>query len=197
MIKYIKRILFAPFLGSKALNIGKEIVELARNSRRVLDFGCGDMFLTKYVSYHLPKAKITGIDVIDTNLTDLNPIIYSGRRLPFKDNQFDLGYAVFVLHHIESQKESLKELKRVAKKLVIVEEIYDNVFEKYLTYVHDWIVNRAESLSVNIPFTFHSDTEWKAIFKALNLKLTLEKRVFQLPFFNLTKQKLYFLEKIL
>lgn len=196
MKKEVERFIFLPFLNSKAKRIGGEIVKLAKSSKKILDFGCGDMILTKFVTDKLPKSKVSGIDVIDTNLTDLKPIIYPGDKIPFKDSSFDLAYVVFVLHHIQEQEKSLLELARVTKKLIIVEEVYNNVFEKYLTFIHDWIVNRAESLEVNIPFTFHSDLEWKRIFKKIGFKLVSEKRAYQLPFLNLTKQKMYFLEKI-
>lgn len=196
MFKEIQRLLFLPFLSSKAKRIGVEIVKIAKPYKKILDFGCGDMVLTKYISEHLPKNVIKGIDVIDTNLTNLKPILYEGDKLPFDDNEFDLSYVIFVLHHISEQKKFLKEIARVSRRLIIVEEVYDNSIEKYLTFIHDWIVNRIESLSVNIPFTFHSDKEWKVIFKDMGYRLISEKRVFQLPLFNLTKQKMYFLEKI-
>jgi len=78
---------------------------------KVLDFGCGDGIVAEIVAGRT-GAEITCVDVIDNNLSSRPIRLYDGRRLPFKDREFDASYASFVLHHCDDPDAMLRELKR-------------------------------------------------------------------------------------
>lgn len=198
-IKKIQRLLYKPILRVKGKNIGSSIISgLPEKVVRILDVGCGDMMISQEVFNHFrnKRVKCIGLDVIDTNLTDLQPVLYDGVTFPFPDNYFDFVYTSFTLHHCDDPTKILAEMKRVSnKRIVIVEEIYENQITKYVTHINDWIFNRLESLTVNIPFNFKKDNEWHQIFEKLNLKCVSQKKVYQLPLWFITKQIMYLLEK--
>lgn len=66
-----------------------------------------------------------------------------------------------VLHHAEEPEKLVSEAKRVAKKVVIVEDIYDNVFQKYLTFFADSLVNLE---FFQHPHNNKTDIEWRNLF---------------------------------
>jgi ubiquinone/menaquinone biosynthesis C-methylase UbiE len=193
-MKWLQRRLFAPVLETKARRLSRELVPHLRNARRVLDFGCGDMFLTRRLRAALPQAELVGLDVLDTNLTELSPVLYDGTRIPFEDGHFDHAVVVFSLHHCHRELDALAELRRVtAGPVLVIEELYQNALDRALTCAHDWVVNRVESWKVPIPFHFHTDAEWRRAFLRLGWTVALDRRVYQLPALNLTHQRLYLL----
>jgi SAM-dependent methyltransferase len=88
----------------------------ALNPESILEIGVGNKTLVNYLREH--NFKIYSCD-IDPNL---NPD-YVGdiRKLPFKDNEFDVVCAFQILEHIpwEDVPAALSELKRVSRKNVI------------------------------------------------------------------------------
>ncbi|MEK6878691.1 MAG: methyltransferase domain-containing protein, partial [Nanoarchaeota archaeon] len=97
MLGAIKRYLWS----KKSEKIASSISALLSSNDRVLDFGCGNMLIAKFILQKL-DVKIIGIDVGNINLTELPITIYDGKRIPFKDKYFDVTYAIFVFHHIEN-----------------------------------------------------------------------------------------------
>lgn len=197
LISSAKGFLHGPFHATQAKRLGGGIVAQSKDSLTLLDVGCGDMVITKFISDHLPGRAITGLDVVDYRRRNLPLVLYGGRRIPFENGSFDTVYAILALHHCENEEFVLGEMLRVAKKrVVLIEEVYRNPVEKLITFVHDWVSNKLEFPGIPVPFHFHNDAEWKQLFKKLRGKLVYEKRVWQFPFpFNFTRQKLYVLSK--
>ena len=54
-----------------------------------------------------------------------------------------------------------------------MEDVYDNKFEKLMTFMHDYISNKRKG--VDCPYHFHNKEEWDKIFKDLKLKKEFEK----------------------
>jgi len=181
----------------QAERLGSEIARHAGSSSSLLDVGCGDMVITRYINDISPGKKVMGVDVVDYRQTNMPFLLYDGNSLPFADESFDTVYAIFVLHHCTDEVQVLKEMLRVSKvNVIIIEDIFDSVLGKYITYLNDWVGNRMESADIPIPFHFHSDAQWKDIFDLLRSRVDYEKRVYQLPFpVNFTRQKLYVVSK--
>lgn len=78
----------------------------------VLDIGCG--FLNCH--YLVPNA--LHCDVQKAVFVD---VVCDIQNLPFRDNSFESVYAFHVLEHVDNPVQALRELVRVAKKLVEVE----------------------------------------------------------------------------
>lgn len=101
----------------------KKVINLFQkqnSKKRVLDLGCGDGQISK-------KIKDLGFDVygvdlvkgnlnlarkkgIKTKLGDLN------KKIPFKNDSFDIVYAGEIIEHIYDTRNILSEIKRVLKK---------------------------------------------------------------------------------
>ena len=91
---------------------------------KILDIGAGNGFSSYYYEKYF-KSKIVAGDY-SKDMLFRNPVsaklIMDGKKLPFKDNSFDVVNIWEVLHHIESPVEVLKEAYRVSKKYIILFE---------------------------------------------------------------------------
>jgi len=64
------------------------------------------------------------------------------KKLPFKDKEFDTAMILWTLHHIKNWKFTLKELKRVSKRVVIGEITYRYESLKLIFFIFFSIINR-------------------------------------------------------
>ena len=176
----------------KAKRLGSAIVPYLKSDKSILDVGCGNMQIASYIQHIYPEKKIIGVDIRDYRTTDLPIILYDGKKLPFTNKQFDCAYVVFVLHHTDNPQEMFREIIRVTKKIVIIEEVYNSKFQKIVTFLHDWVFNKLESVFMEVPGNFLTDREWKSTFDSFGMILQDEQDVWQMPKpLNLTHQKLY------
>lgn len=112
---------------------------------------------------------VKSVDIVDMSLTPhVKPIIYDGKRLPFKDNSFDVALLLTVLHHTPNPQLILKEASRVARKIIIMEDVFDSALQKYMTFAMDSIVNLE---FINHPHTNKTKKGWLKTFNSLNLHL--------------------------
>ena len=91
---------------------------------RVLDFGCGAGALVRELRSLGIEASGVEIDrplIRDHLLPEAAPFltIYAGGPLPFPDNSFDCVVALEVLEHIEDYTAALREIRRVAPRLIL------------------------------------------------------------------------------
>lgn len=111
----------------------------------VLDVGMGSGSIT-----YLLKSKgfrVKSVDVGNLSIyEDLKPVIYDGFKIPFK-SEFDLALVVHVLHHCEDGLRVLNEAKRVAKRVILIEDTYRNWLE--------WLVIAVSDAVNNGEFWFH------------------------------------------
>ena len=97
-----------------------ELKRLARNSRRILDLGCGEGTRLFYLS----KGKAgVGIDsskkaiiLAEKKYKDHKFINGNIEQLPFENRSSDLVYSAFVLEHLKNPERVLKEAIRVTSK---------------------------------------------------------------------------------
>ena len=91
---------------------------LALSPNTVLEVGTGDGVFKQYLKNNT-SIKYTNIDIAE----DLNPdVIGSVEKMPFEDDIFDVVCAFEILEHLSFDKfeKSLRELKRVSRKYVII-----------------------------------------------------------------------------
>jgi ubiquinone/menaquinone biosynthesis C-methylase UbiE len=89
----------------------------------VLDFGAGIGTSVPFVRKHLPRARLTCLDVSTKSLEvgqgrfpgQAQFMPFDGSRIPFSDASFDIALAACVFHHIDHAKHValLTELHRV------------------------------------------------------------------------------------
>jgi len=89
----------------------------------VLDVGSGRGFLVKIIAEKL-HVRVTGVDMFipDALSNTCNATFIAGfiEDLPFADKSFDTVICSHTLEHVQNLELSIKELRRVAKKRLIV-----------------------------------------------------------------------------
>jgi ubiquinone/menaquinone biosynthesis C-methylase UbiE len=134
---------------------------------QVLDIGSGNGLICQ----HLQQLNYTctALDLDNLSIVpDLHVTIYDGKCIPFENKSFDLALLLTVLHHSQNPRELLKESARVAQKIIIIEDIYSNKLQQYLTYAMDTLVNWGHSA---MTYQNKSDKEWQALFRELGFEL--------------------------
>ncbi len=98
-----------------------EILKLVKN-KKVLEVGCGRGFLANKLS---AKNKVTACDIVvssdlRTKFPQVKFIESNIENLPFGDNSFDTVITTHTLEHVRDLPKAVAEIKRVAKKEVII-----------------------------------------------------------------------------
>ncbi len=101
----------------------------------LLDAGCGEGFVADAFLKAMPRARITGFDVLpeSVKLAQLrNPRatfslgdIYN---IEHPDNSFDVVYCFEVLEHLQEPDRALKEMARVAERAVVLSVPHEPFF---------------------------------------------------------------------
>ncbi|MCP4439059.1 MAG: methyltransferase domain-containing protein [Aureispira sp.] len=186
LLKFIKNIKLVKRFYSSRLGkawvqrkLSTVIPHLSQNDS-ILDIGCGNGLVTDNLRQQ--NFQVTPMDVGDLSILEsVKPIVYDGEHIPFEDQEFSAALLLTVLHHTDDPIAVLKETKRVAKRIVIIEDIYSNVVQKYMTYAMDTLVNLGHS---NMTYQNKSDKEWKVCFEELGLNLIHENSKSVLLFFR-------------
>jgi 2-polyprenyl-3-methyl-5-hydroxy-6-metoxy-1,4-benzoquinol methylase len=118
----------------------EEIVPHLRPNDRVLDVGAGNCVLCQRL--HARGYQVVPLDLANLRFIDeIRPVVYDGVKIPFGDGEFDAALVITVLHHIPDPDAALAEIARTARRLIVIEEIYDSAFVKYYTYAIDSLFN--------------------------------------------------------
>lgn len=141
--------------------------DFLRQGDRILDLGSGPGSVCQ-----LLRARgyaVTPVDVRDVALDPrAHPQLYDGRRLPFADGAFDVALLLTVLHHTHEPELVLAEAARVARRVIVTEDVYVSMRQKYLTWWTDSLLNLEFR---GHPHTNRTDAAWRALFAALGWRL--------------------------
>ncbi len=122
---------------------------------KILDVGFNNMEYS-YVDNFLEKTypyldNITALGIEDGALFRkryplVNTIIYDGKKYPFEDNRFDIGWSNAVLEHVGDENAQilfLKEIRRTCKRIYLTTPNRYFPFEVYTRYplIH-WLPKR-------------------------------------------------------
>ena len=155
---------------------------------RILDIGSGNGL----VAHSLREAgyEVTPLDVADLSYdASVRPIVYDGRKMPFKNGEFDVALLLTVLHHTNEPNAILAEACRVAPRVIIIEDIYENNLQKKLTFAIDSFVNWGYA---PCPHTNQDDAGWQKTFR--KMKMNVPAVVYRRVLF-LFKQGIYHIVK--
>lgn len=164
------------------------IAPFLQRDARILEIGSGPGSFLSVLRADGYDA--TAIDVSDTSYNDtLRPIIYDGERLPCKDDAFDIALLLTVLHHTRDPEAVLTEAACVARRVLVIEDIYGSPLQRRLTKIADAITNLE---FFGHPHTNRDDKGWRQAFDRLNLSLIHRSEKPMLGYF---RQCLYVLER--
>lgn len=170
-------------IAAKSVDWKKKIIlPYFKKSEKVLDFGCGDLSLSKSLKSTLPSLQITGVDVADFKNKPMSVkfVAYNGKILPFKDNSFDTVFSFYVFHHCDNAIASFEECLRVAKRVIVIESVYRHPLEIPFMKFMDWIYNRFKSESVSLSYQFLSHKDWIRIFAKNKLRVVSSRQIKQI-----------------
>ena len=109
---------------------------------KTLKLGNGLGHLSELIRPVTSELSILDIQTYPLTVNKDRVELYNGSIIPYPDKSFDTTIIVFTLHHIPHSKQYFQEIMKVTKKRIIVlEETYDNIFQKIHLYYRDWIVN--------------------------------------------------------
>lgn len=137
-------------------------------SAKLIDIGSGPGSLLHVM--RRAGYQIDGLDIRSSAYRDeLTPEIYDGLHMPYADNHYDIALLSTMLHHTPDPDHILREAARIAKRLIIIEDVYDGP-------VMEWLTKRFDSL-MNLEFRGHphsnrTDDAWRESFKAMGFTLT-------------------------
>jgi len=106
----------------------KYSIQLGRinDGKKILDVGCGIGYLLKHIRKKNKKCYIVGIDfninINKLSIPDCEFRVEDVTKLSFKDDSFDIVYALDALEHINDIASAINQIKRVLKpngKLII------------------------------------------------------------------------------
>ncbi len=94
---------------------------LDRSAETMLDAGCGRGYWLNKVAEKNPAFNLTGCDLYDNViLNNANYVKANVEELPFGDRSFDIVTCHHTIEHIRNLDKAISELKRVAKKQLII-----------------------------------------------------------------------------
>jgi len=105
-------------LNKKSLNLILE--KLNKESSSLIDVGCGRGFWLSLLK-NSTNLTLSGCDIFDS--FELDGVDYkrgSIESLPYPDKSFDIVTCLHTIEHIRDIKKAIEELKRVAKKQIII-----------------------------------------------------------------------------
>lgn len=144
---------------------------------KVLDFGAGRGDFMKVVGDRL-GVEVIGIDIIDYRDEGIEVLLFDGQTIPLPDKSVDVAMAAFVLHHTTDQAAALAEMKRVARRrIVIFEDAFFTPWQYLFVVWNDFYANilmgslramkalgKLEIVSMPMPLTFRRVRDWERFF---------------------------------
>ena len=147
-------------------------------SGKILKVGYGFGFASYFIK--LFNKEITNLDVVlsPDSLNGDGVKLYDGKKIPFLEKVFDVAVCTYTLHHAKNPELLFKELCRVSKSIIVVEETYKNFFQKLQLVFFCWFTNRSAGQKVNIVWnSYLSSKRFKKLFEKRNLDIIQNENV--------------------
>lgn len=152
--------------------------DFIKKGEKILDLGCGSGIAGKEFQKFF-KAEVTGVDIKDNRIVDISFQIIDGKNLPFPEKSFDTVLINYVLHHSNDPASLLKETKRVAKKIIVYEDLPEGLLSKIYCRLHGLTFNKFFQ-GGNIA-SFKTNREWEEIFRKIGLNIFFQKKINHFP----------------
>lgn len=96
--------------------------EFLEPNMKILDFGGANGQIANALQEFKTEVTVADTTIPKNRVPGLKYVELKSGPLPFKDNEFDVTCCFMVLHHIKERQQILKELTRVTKKFLFVQE---------------------------------------------------------------------------
>jgi SAM-dependent methyltransferase len=164
----------------------------------LLDVGCGDGMIAKRLAEAAGAKRVVGVDVQLRPSCEIEVQGYDGRVLPFEDRSFDAVILVDVLHHCSEPLAVLREIMRVARRMVVIKDHFAfGPVSRQLLYWMDLVGNaQAEVFS---PGTYFAPRDWVSMIDQAGGRiagLDWPLAVHELPWRAVVRPELHFTAKI-
>ena len=134
---------------------------------------------------------VTALDIQNSAFDEnLSPVVYDGTIMPFKEGEFDTALILTTLHHAHDPDQVIREAARIAKRVIIIEDIYRSPMQRVLTKIMDSITNME---FFGHPHNNRDHNGWQSCFKELGLEAV---HISEKPIAGYFLQAMYVLEKI-
>lgn len=156
------------------------ISPLCADNSRILDVGCDDGVLSYMLIKKNHSLAIEGVDIQSHRSAKIPRKIYDGKKIPYKDKQFDIIMAVDVLHHTRDIGSLLKEMKRVTKKYVLIkDQVCNDPLAFLILAFSDWLTNAP--FGVKCAYNYPSWNKWENYFNQLGLRVEYASKTRGIP----------------
>ena len=135
----------------------------------VLDIGCGDGAIAKFLTAKSTGLSVTGIDTLVRSDTAVTVNSFDGQKIPYGEKSFDYCLFVDVLHHAEKPLDLLCQSARIARRGVIIKDHYlKGLFAKTTLRFMDNAHNRR--YGVSLPYRYWTQEQWAEALSIVGLQ---------------------------
>jgi ubiquinone/menaquinone biosynthesis C-methylase UbiE len=164
------------------------IYPFIQRNDKILEVGVGLGTIWKVLK-NLGFEHVDGLDLANNSwFPDLQPIVYDGTRFSIRDKSYDVISLLTVLHHAKLPEHLIQEAKRVGRRIIVIEDVYKNQCQKYLTLLTDSLINLEFR---DHPHQNKTTDNWLFLFKAFGLGLV---HLEEWRYFGLYRQALFVLK---
>jgi len=170
-----------------------ELMDLFKSSLKnvdsVIDIGTGTSIPVHFFADQYPDIEFVTVDITDLRLRkELSFIIYDGKTIPFRDQEFDVSVLNETLHHCENPETVLREASRLAETVFVVEHFVDHEVDSEKNIEEEFSSLKALNLDCDIYKPFDEESLFK-LFRETGLVI---KDRFEIPYHGNRKIKKYF-----
>jgi SAM-dependent methyltransferase len=139
--------------------VSASLIRHIGRAESLLDVGCGDGGNTERVAERVGAKHVVGVDIVVRPSAAISVQPYDGTHLPFPDKSFDAVTIVDVLHHCKEPRVVLREVFRVARKVVAIKDHFKfGPVTNAMLYAMDLVGNAKDNIFS--PGTYFEPAEW-------------------------------------
>jgi SAM-dependent methyltransferase len=154
-------------LRARARRIVDDIQPWLAPGDDIVDIGAGTCNVFEVLTER--GHRVTPVDVKPMSIVPgVVACNYNGRDLPFSDGRFDVALLITVLHHAEDPDRVVAEAARVARRLIVMEDLVGGGAHTRWTHFVDSVTNFEFR---GHPHSNRSDAAWQALFRSLGLRI--------------------------
>ncbi len=164
--------LFTSFIRKRSELVFSRISPYIKKNSKLLDIGSGSGDVAQVLRKQ--GFTVTPVDVADFHGPRvIEPVLYDGVTLPFKDHSFGTALLLMVMHHTPNPTQVFSEAARVAKEIVVIETSYTTALHRWFTVISDVLGNLRLDAQWN---SYKTDGEWKEFFKQQGFTVVATKK---------------------